>query len=207
VTGRRDSDHRLVDRFPELDGALDSGSQPLLGRADPFDAILRSLGEARVADAAGARMRTRWLVRQSEEEGTIAGVLVDLAEQGDPIVLTTRSSRLHIGRVRAMGADFVALHGPTASTLLVRLAAVAMVRSRPGSPVVTGDRTVRLERRFHDVLGDLAGERPSVVVGTDGGEVTGQLRAVGRDVATVRVNASTTVYVPVDAASDVWVRR
>jgi hypothetical protein len=176
----------------------------VLGAPDPFTALLRDVANLRVDDAAAARARARWLVRQAEEEGTLAGVLVDLAERGERAAVTTATGRRHTGIVRALGADFVALRD-RGRVVLVALGAVTAVRTPPGAPAVSGDRAVRVQRRLLDVLSGLASDRLDVVVGTLGDEVRGRLRAVGRDVVTVRVEGTepTLVYVPGAAITDV----
>jgi hypothetical protein len=173
---------------------------------DPFVALLRAVADDRVRDAAGARSRTHWLARQAEEEGTVAGVLADLAERSEPVVCTTRAGRRHAGTVHALGADFVALRTPGRGSVLVTLGAVAHVRTQPGTGAVAGDRAVRLERRLVDVLHELVAQRSDVVVATGTAEARGELRAVGRDVLTLRVAAppsSCAAYVSLDAVDEV----
>lgn len=175
--------------------------------ADPFAGLLRSVAADRVRDAAAARRRTHWLVRQSEEAGTFAGVLADLAERSEPLVCTTRHGRRHIGQLHALGADFVAVRSGRGGLVLVALDALAFVRTHPGAAPVTGDRALRLERRFVDVLAELSGDRPDVVVATGNAEVRGELRAVGRDVVTLRVDGhpATAAYVALAATDEVRV--
>lgn len=183
-----------------------SAANVLRGR-DPFAAILHGIAATRVDDAATARSKARWLARQAEEEGTLAGVLVDLGERGEPVVVTTLAGRRFAGVVRALGVDFVALGARSGATVLVALPALASVRTRPGAAAVAGDRAVRVERRFAEVLAELAADRPAVVVGAGATEVRGELRAVGKDVATLRVDGTpaTAAYLPLPVASDVVV--
>ena len=47
----------------------------------------RWAAEARVDEAARTRSRERWLRRQAEESGTLAGVLADLLEAGRAVVV------------------------------------------------------------------------------------------------------------------------
>jgi hypothetical protein len=181
--------------------------EPLPDGPDPFAGLLHAIAQDRVRDAASARSRTHWLVRQAEEEGTLTGVLADLAERAEPVICTTRAGRRHIGLVHALGADFLALRGSAGSTVLVTLEAVALLRTSPGAGAVAGDRAVRVERRLVDVLHDLAADRADVVVGTGGAEVRGELRTVGRDVVTLRVDGQPTgaAYVALAAAQEVRV--
>ena len=192
-----------------MEGLPDFDDERLLGGRDPFAAILEAIAATRADDAAMARSRARWLVQQATEEGTFAGVLVDLAERREPVLLTTTAGRRHRGRVHALGADFVALTTGSGSTVLVALRAVAAVRTMPGVGPVAGNRTAELDQRLSGVLAELAAERAEVVVGAGATEVRGELRAVGKDVATLRVDGAPTMaaYVPLSVASDVTVAR
>ncbi|HWC38241.1 MAG TPA: hypothetical protein VG476_06920, partial [Acidimicrobiales bacterium] len=51
--------------------------------------ISRWAGDARASDAARGRSRERWLRRQAEEEATLPGIALDLAERGEAVVLKT----------------------------------------------------------------------------------------------------------------------
>jgi hypothetical protein len=177
------------------------------GDLDPFTELLAAIAEDRVRDAAAARWRTRWLVQQAEEEGTLAGVLADLAEQAQTVVCVTTAGRRHVGRLHALGADFVALRGELGATMFVALDALGHVRTQPGASAVTGDRPVRLERRLAEVLAELSADRPDIVVGTGVAEVRGELRTVGRDVVMLRLGGrpAAAAYVPLTATQEVRV--
>src|SRR5688572_4753739 len=174
---------------------------------DPFVGLLRAVAADRVRDAATARARTNWLVRQSEEGGTLAGMLADLAERDETVVCTTRSGRRHVGRVQALGADLVALRCSTGTTVLVTLGAVAQLRTRPGAAPVNGERAVRDDRRLSEVLTDLSADRPDVIMASGSVELRGELRAVGRDVVTLRIDGrpATAAYVALASADEVRV--
>ncbi len=199
-----------VDRPPYRPEALgparlvDGGGGGLAGRLERWAA------EARVDEAARARSRERWLRRQAEEESTLAGVLADLLEAGSPVTVHTRAGGRYAGAVRAVGADFVAL-GPDplpGSDVVVALAAIASVRTRPGTPGVLGDRTVAGALHLADVVAGLAAERERVrVVTVDGETLAGVVRSVGQDVAVVGQDgdASVAAYVPLAAISEVVV--
>jgi hypothetical protein len=171
------------------------------------DRLERWAAEARVDEAARGRSRERWLRRQAEEESTVAGVLADLLEAGTGVTVHTRAGRRHSGPVRAMGADFVALAGP-GGAVLIALAAVASLRTRPGAPGVVGDRAGVGTLLLADVVAGLAAEGERVLVVTaDGESLAGELRSVGRDVALVRGGGDPPVacYVPLSAVSEVVV--
>lgn len=173
----------------------------------------RWAAEARVDDAAASRARQRWLQRQAEEEGSLAGVLADLGDAGAPVRVHLRAGDPVVGVVQAVGEDVVAVAAARSAgrVALVALAAVASVRTAPGVGAVTGDRAVVSSLRLVDVLGGLAAERAPVRVVTAGGEVlAGETRWVGRDVLLLHTGAGAgagraAAYLPVDALAVVVV--
>ena len=173
----------------------------------------RWAADARAREAADARVRERWLRAQAEEEASLAGVLVALAERRETVVLTTGVGRRHRGVVAGVGLDFAALRAPAGTTTLVTLAGVGDVRvveeatGRKAAPAATGapdERPGALGVALVDVLGQAAGQRPRISVQTGAGVVVGDLRAVGRDVLTVRTDgAAGLVYVGLASVSEI----
>jgi hypothetical protein len=165
----------------------------------------RWAAEARVDAAAAARARERSLRRQAEEEGTLAGVLADLAEAGVPVRVHVRSTGPFAGTVRAVGVDVVAVEtgGGPGGLALVALAAVSSVRAGAGARAVTGDRRVASSLRLADVVAELAAEREAVRVHTDDGQVVaGEARWAGQDVVMLRAGTSAVSgYDPAAAAA------
>jgi hypothetical protein len=174
----------------------------------------RWAAEARAGEAADARVRGRWLRQQAEEGAPFGALLLDLAEHGTPLVVTTVAGRRHLGRLSAVGADFVRIDGSGGRTTVVVTAALAAVaaagdRPAPGDRVtgdrvtgdrvtgdrVTGDRVAASADRAEepdlvaaslaDVLAHIGAERPTVRVWAGGMDVTGELRAVGADVLSI----------------------
>lgn len=173
--------------------------------SDLVGALTRYLAEQRADAAASSRARERWLRQAADEDATLAGVLVDLAERAEAVAVRTLTGRTHRGQVRAVGEDFVAL-ATGAGDVLVRHGALASVR--PEGTVVHGSaRTEALALAFLEALAVVAGERPRVLaVGRDGAVTAGELRSVGRDVLVLRQDdAQGTVYVPVEALAEVVV--
>lgn len=169
--------------------------------------IDRWAADARVDEAARLRARERWLGCQAQEEGSLAGVLADVAERGAPVALHVRGARRHRGEVRALGSDFVAVRSADAD-VIVALAAVTSVRTLPGEASTIGDRSIATPLSLVDVLAGLAAERAAVSLVLAGGDdaVAGALRSVGQDVVAVRLaGAAVTAYVPVGAIVEVVV--
>ena len=129
------------------------------------------------------------------------GTLVDLAERGRPVVLDVGDQRIR-GAVVGVGADFLAVRSDRDQDVLVRTAAVEVVRAEPGERAVVGDRAVLVEVTLAAVVGPLAAERPEVLVRTRSGQVVrGELRSAGADVMRLRTDGDppAPVWVPLGA--------
>jgi len=170
----------------------DPGEDRLLD--DALHALTRWVAETQVDDAIELRRRSAWLRRQADEEATLAGVLVDLAEQGRPVTLHVANGRRHRGRIVTVGADVVELQSSVGEQVIVALDALDSVRPQAdgdgvsGSPVITGVSLV-------EVVGRLAERRERVLVVARNGEATsGELTAVGRDVLTLALDGGGVAY-------------
>ena len=185
-----------------LAGLLGEG---LTGRLERWAA------DARIDEAARRRARERWLEQQAREEATLLGILADLAERGTVVSLQLRSGGPRRGRVRLIGADFVALApmgdaGGRSGEVLVALHDVVAVATRPGEPVSVGDRSVRSRLTLTEVVIGLAGDRERALLVLTGSDdvVRGTLWSVGQDVVVVRLDGEAipaTMYVALDAIS------
>jgi hypothetical protein len=183
----------------------DSGVDRLLG--DDFVRRLdRWVAEMRSDDAAAARARERWLFTQAQESSTFTGVLVDLSEQGTTVLIEGRSARRHRGRIVVVAHDFCALRTQAGHDVLLSYAGIASVRPEPRSTAPTGDRAVHLEAKLDDALGILAEDRPRVLVVTLAGDngMAGELRSVGRDVLTLRLDGDppAPAYIAISAIAE-----
>ena len=182
--------------------AMATAAGGVLGGTDAFARSLeRWAADAVVDEAARQRARQRWLRIQAEEEATVAGALVDLAERARPLVLDVGDHRLR-GRVVGVGSDFVAMHTDRDQDVLVRIGAVEVVRAEPGERDVVGDRTVLVDVALAAVIGPLAADRPEVMVRTRSGTVVrGELRSAGTDVLRLRGEGDppAPIWVPLDA--------
>ena len=187
MAGVRDADARAAD---------------LLGGTGTFDtALVRWAAEARVDEAARARVRARWLQIQAEQDASLAGVLVDLAERSRPVVLDALGQRLR-GRVSGVGADFAVVASDRGQQVVIRFDTIDLALAEPGTRPVTGDRAALVDVTFDAVLGPLAADRPDVLVRTRaGGATRGTLQAVGADVVRMRVEAAPPLvaWVPVSS--------
>ena len=151
------------------------------------------LDEGRATDVVAARVRERALRRMAEEAAELAGTLVDLAEQGSPVVVGTVAGRRHRAVVVGVGGDFCLLRADSGAEIHCRLDTITTVRPQPGErqDVASGDRRPVTDRLLLEVLGRVAGERQRVSLVTRTGEVVaGELRAVGTDVISVRLDGA-----------------
>lgn len=185
------------DLFGDRSGDRSRDGLDLAGRLAAWAASARS------DEAAGARARESFLRRVAAEEATVAGVLVDLAERGEPVLVVTTTGRRHRARVRAAGDDFVVLRTDGGLDVLVAVAGIGSVRSDAGAPPSRGDRSVAVAIGLAEALALLAEERPRVLVVPTGGDgLAGELRAVGRDVVTVALDAGL-AYAPIATITEV----
>lgn len=191
--------------------SVGSGSDPPrrvdLGRPDLLGRLARWTAAAAVDEAASARARERWLRQSSAEGSTFAGVLLDLAERGAPVVVSGAGGRRHRGVVVAVGADFVALRTADGADVLLAFAGVAAVRSEPRATPAPGDRHVEVDVGLAEALSAVAEDRPRVLVVTvaDGEGLAGELRSAGRDLLVLRLDGPTRApaYVPLAAVAEV----
>lgn len=186
-------------RRDQLIGPVDG-----LGFAARLD---RWVADARVDDSAAGRAKERWLQAAAEADATFGGVLLDLAERGGAVTVGLAAGRRHQGVVEVIGGDFAALRLAQGGEVLVTMAAIASVRTAPRADQALGERVTTTGLRLADVLAELAAERARVLLVTDGGadSVAGELRAVGRDVITLRADGepTTTAYVRLGAVAEV----
>lgn len=195
--------------------ALRSGrvGTPESGGAGGIDAFLADLArwtaDTRAEEAAGSRVRERWLRQQAAEDARFAGVLVDLAEQGAGVAVRTTAGRTVHGRLAAVARDFCVLRHDAGMATFLTFSAMAAVRPEPGHRSGDAD-SARLSASalgLADVLARLAPERHRVRVVVDGGgeALAGELRSVGADVATVRLDGDppATVYLQLGAVREV----
>ena len=150
------------------------------------DPLLELLDEARADEAGRRRGRERVLRSQAEEDASLAGTILDLAERGTPVTVRTSEGRSHTGWIPAVGADFLVLRTEAADVFVV-LAAVASLRPAAGPPA-TGDRPTPSDTLLLDVLATAAPSRPRVALVVAGDQISGELRAVGTDVVTIQLD-------------------
>jgi len=171
--------------------------------------LARWTADARTDDAARSRMRERWLRQQAEEDARFAGLALDLSEAGATAALRLTSGRTVHGRIATVAKDFCVLRHDGGTATLLAFAAIATVRPEPGyrAGQAASERGSPIDATLADVLAGLAGERPRIRVVTEGGgdALAGELRSVGADVATLRLDGERggTVYVRLDAVLEV----
>lgn len=175
----------------------------------------RWAAEARADEAARQRLRGQWLRRQLQEEATLHGVLVDLAERGESVAVQLATGGGRQGRLVVVGRDVAGLALRDGSVVLLALGAITTVRTGPAVPPTMGEPRRPVGLGLAGVLSDLAADRHPVTIGlphagTGGGAqvVAGTLQWVGEDVAVVQGTGEgrVTSYVPLDAIAEVLLR-
>jgi hypothetical protein len=177
--------------------ADDDGEALLVDGDELAHTLQRLAAETRADDDTEARRRAAWLARQAEAEGTFAGILFDLAERRQPVVVQTTTARTHRGTLLAIGEDFLALRTQQGSDVLVRFDGVASVRT-PGDMPAAGDRTLVVDADFRDAVYAVVDLRPRLLIVSTGTSepLGGELRIAGRDSVTVRLDGGWTAYLP-----------
>jgi hypothetical protein len=165
------------------------------------DPWLELLDAGRVAEAAAARGRRRWLEVAAAESATIAGVLLDLADRRELVRVGIAGGGLVLGEIAGVGADVVVLDKGQGTWVFVPLRAVAEVRPHDGA-VPIGDRQPPDGPTLVDLLAS-AGERQDQLVLhlSDGSTVTGVVDAAGEEVVRVRLEDPTLGVTYVSPAS------
>lgn len=165
--------------------------------------------DARIDELSQAKSREHWLRQQLAEDTTFSGVLVDLAEQAQPVVITTAAANDHSGVVVTVGADFLVLQDELATEVLIRRAAIVGVRTVGQATTSLGSRTATVDMYFNEALSALAENQPRVIVATTGSNpaVVGDLHIVGQDVVTLNTASQTMAltYIPTASITEISV--
>jgi hypothetical protein len=180
---------------------------PDVAHDDDLDGdVTRLIAEERALDAAQARTRERNLRLSASTDATVTGVLVDLAERGDPVVVATTTGRTIRGRIALVARDAVVI-----GASYVRLDAVSWFRrlDRDHANEPAGDRPAPRHTTFAALIASIAVDRPRVSLALIGEAAVlhGELCAAGRDVLTVRLDGAPplTTYVAVTAVAELTV--
>ncbi len=178
----------------------------------PDEVFLSLEDEARQAAEVAARSERHQRLQRASEVATWTGTLEDLAERRLPVVLRVVGGRAFRGNLIAAEPDLVALRSGAGQLVVVRTAAVRLLRPQPGVPVAVamGDRQRVAGRRMVEVLQQLTEDRARVLLGLDGLDepLAGRLRALGEDVVSLELDDAAPralVYLPVGAVQDVVV--
>ena len=149
-----------------------------------MDELLRLLDDARADERAASRGRERQLRQAAEEAATFAGSLLDLAERGTPVSVRLTTGRSHHGPVQLVATDFAVI-----GAAWIRFEAISSIRPHAGERhgAATGHRRA-VDLYLIEALARVQSERPRVLLVTAGESVAGELRAVGTDVVTLRLD-------------------
>jgi hypothetical protein len=153
------------------------------------DEFLELLDDARADERRVARVGQRLARHVAEEGASLVGTLLDLAERGSTVTVRSAWGRAHTGTLALVAADFFVLRTGQGDRWLARQG-LTSVRPDPGEHhlAASGDRSAA-DLLLVEALGRIAPDRPRLAFVLDGGELlAGELRAVGADVLTVRLD-------------------
>lgn len=168
---------------------------------------MRWTAEGRSDETRHSRERERWMALQAAEEATFSGVLLDLAESGTTVAVTTASGRRHRGTIELVSSALCVLLTDGGAEVLLRPSGIVNVRPHLDSRAPgLGDRRTRPGPSIHDALGLACAERLRVTIWSSGGRegLSGILVSVGADVVLVELDGSSeSAYVPLDSVDEV----
>jgi sRNA-binding regulator protein Hfq len=171
---------------------------------DALHELNRWVAETQVDDAIELRRRSAWRRSQADEESTMTGMLIDLAEHGRPVTLYLGNGRRHRGTITAVGGDVVELHSSVGERVVVALDALDSVRPMSDATPVPGDGPVPTGVTLAERVRRLADQRERVlIVGRNGEATSGEITAMGRDVLTVALDGGGLAYVSLAALAEV----
>lgn len=165
--------------------------------------------DVRHEQARQARQSSHWQKQLAVDEARFSGLLVDLHENARTIALAMSSGRQVSGTIRDIGSNFVAIDAIEKSTVYLRLDVITSVEvdGRANSVGTPSERTIDTERRFEDVIAELAERHAAVRFATRN---TKELRAAtlmnaGVDVVTLELstNPPRTLFVATEHLSEI----
>lgn len=153
------------------------------------DPLLSLIDQERTVAIHRQRERERQLKQQAQEQASLLGTLLDLAEQQETVSIRTESGNTHCGVVQAVGRDFIAMTRRSDVNVYCALGAIVTVRPQANEHgPASGDRESSLDLLFIEFLATAAEEQPWVTITSSGSEqVSGRLSAVGVDVVTIEL--------------------
>jgi hypothetical protein len=185
-----------------------TGERP--SRPDPYV----ELADDAVHEAAvRTRVEERALRATAVELATWVGTLRDLAEARRALTVQLAGGRTHRGRLVAVGLDHLVLEAEGRATVLLRLAAVRVVRPEPErpAPAATGDRDAAQDRTLVEALDRLVETGRRIVLLLEGTRepLAGRLAGIGEDILTLQLDgaAGSTAYAPIGAVTEVLLDR
>lgn len=158
------------------------------------DGIDRWLGEVRSDEAARSRSRVGALRSHGGEDATFVGVLADLVERRETVVVTTAHGRRHRVQVREVGPDAAVFVAGRGEWLVIRLDCVSAVRLL-GGDAVHGEASMTTTASFGRLVARAAepGDRLRFWLG--GELVSGEVVSISSEVAVLRLDSADVTYV------------
>lgn len=154
------------------------------------DPLLSLVDEERTEAIHRQREREHRLKQQAQEQASLLGTLLDLAEQQETVSIRTESGNTHCGIIQTIGRDFIAMTMRGDVNVYCTLSAIATVRPQTNAlhGPAYGDREPSLDLLFIEFLATAAEGHPWVTITSTGREqVSGRLSAVGVDVVTIQL--------------------
>ena len=139
-------------------------------------------------DAAQARAARAWQHQVDQASATWLGTLLDLAEAGDQVLVTSERGTTFVGVVEAVGRDVVVLRTAAREQTICVSDTLTSVRALHRDAPASGDRQ-SADTDLHALLAAHAEDRREVVVhlrGSTSEPIIGVLFSCGEDVCSIR---------------------
>ena len=142
-------------------------------------------------DAAQARAARAWQRQVDQASATWRGTLLDLAEAGDQVLVTSDRGPTFVGVVEAVGRDVVVVRSAAREQIMFTLDTLTSVRALHRDAPASGDRQ-SADTDLHALLSAHAEDRREVVIhlrGSASEPISGVLSSCGEDVCSIRTRA------------------
>jgi hypothetical protein len=170
----------------------------------PDDPDLRRFLESAVADdSARSRAGVGALRERRAEDATLVGVLSNLADRGDDVIVTAGGHGWR-GRIALVGPGGVVMRSAAGSVRAVRTGAITAVRVASGARV-DGDGPSSSRLSWPLLVASITEPGDDVQVTVTGESTFGRLRGLSRSIAAIDTVDGGAVYVVLDAVDAISV--
>jgi hypothetical protein len=169
------------------------------------DPALRQFLESALADdAARSRAGVGALRERRAEDATLVGLLANLADHGDEVLIGTTTGHTRRGRLTTVGPGGAVVRTTTGACTAIRTASIAFVRSATGVRI-DGDGRPSTTMSWPLLVATVVEAGDDVLITIAGTAVQGRLRSLSRAIAAIDTADRGVIYAVLEAADEVSV--